>query len=347
MKILIIGNGFDLAHELPTKYTDFLQICSIVKTAKITWVGNEPSVSCGYSEKENKELLKKFAHTLGVELYEEFQKKVRNCFWIDHFLEKENIIGGTWLNFEEEIKSVVESVVRDRDKAGYEVVEGLTNIALNNHCMANSFYQKKKTFKDLFQLTMDELYKLTRVLEIYMHGYVNTIEVQKIYFFQRTYVDKVLSFNYTDIYTAIYDSTKDCCYIHGKANKDTNVPCNMVLGFDDHYMDGITVVPELVPFEKYCQRIVNRTDNQYFEWLEKMKTEENIVYIYGHSLGPADGDVLKQFILSANTKTIVYYRNDFDRAEKIKNLAIILGPNKLIQLTGGIAPNIEFKEICR
>ena len=56
--------------------------------------------------------------------------------------------------------------------------------------------------------------------------------------------------------------------------------------------------------------------------------------------------VLKQFILSANTKTIVYYRNDFDRAEKIKNLAIILGPDKLIQLTGGIAPNIEFKEIC-
>ena len=36
MKILIIGNGFDLAHGLPTKYTDFLQICSIAKTARVT-----------------------------------------------------------------------------------------------------------------------------------------------------------------------------------------------------------------------------------------------------------------------------------------------------------------------
>lgn len=105
----------------------------------------------------------------------------------------------------------------------------------------------------------------------------------------------------------LYDLTKECCYIHEEANKDKKISCNMVLGFDDHYMDGVTVVPELVPFEKYCQRIVNRTDNQYFEWLEKMQSEEeNTIHIYGHSLGPADGDVLKQFIHASNTKTIVY-----------------------------------------
>ena len=26
MNILVIGNGFDLAHELPTKYIDFLKL---------------------------------------------------------------------------------------------------------------------------------------------------------------------------------------------------------------------------------------------------------------------------------------------------------------------------------
>lgn len=30
MKILVIGNGFDLAHELPTKYPDFLEFCKQV-----------------------------------------------------------------------------------------------------------------------------------------------------------------------------------------------------------------------------------------------------------------------------------------------------------------------------
>ena len=31
MNILVIGNGFDLAHGLPTKYTDFLYFCNVVK----------------------------------------------------------------------------------------------------------------------------------------------------------------------------------------------------------------------------------------------------------------------------------------------------------------------------
>lgn len=30
MNILVIGNGFDLAHGLPTKYTDFLEFCKMV-----------------------------------------------------------------------------------------------------------------------------------------------------------------------------------------------------------------------------------------------------------------------------------------------------------------------------
>lgn len=31
MNILIIGNGFDLAHGLPTKYGDFLDFCKKLK----------------------------------------------------------------------------------------------------------------------------------------------------------------------------------------------------------------------------------------------------------------------------------------------------------------------------
>lgn len=34
MNILIIGNGFDLAHKLPTKYTDFLDFLENVRILK-------------------------------------------------------------------------------------------------------------------------------------------------------------------------------------------------------------------------------------------------------------------------------------------------------------------------
>ncbi len=32
MNILIIGNGFDIAHNLPTKYKDFLKVCRMIKS---------------------------------------------------------------------------------------------------------------------------------------------------------------------------------------------------------------------------------------------------------------------------------------------------------------------------
>ena len=31
MNILVLGNGFDLAHGLPTKYTDFLKFVEVIK----------------------------------------------------------------------------------------------------------------------------------------------------------------------------------------------------------------------------------------------------------------------------------------------------------------------------
>ena len=36
MKILMIGNGFDLEHELPTKYTQFLEFVTRFKYAYLS-----------------------------------------------------------------------------------------------------------------------------------------------------------------------------------------------------------------------------------------------------------------------------------------------------------------------
>lgn len=35
MNILVIGNGFDLAHGLPTKYTDFFKMIDYIKKIKM------------------------------------------------------------------------------------------------------------------------------------------------------------------------------------------------------------------------------------------------------------------------------------------------------------------------
>ena len=60
---------------------------------------------------------------------------------------------------------------------------------------------------------------------------------------------------------------------------------------------------------------------------------------------PVDGDVIKAFVSAKNASTEIYYLDEEDRADKVKNLAIILGPNELIKLAGGTKPRITFVKI--
>jgi hypothetical protein len=148
-------------------------------------------------------------------------------------------------------------------------------------------------------------------------------------------------------YTENYNASIQTCYIHGKADANRN-DTRMVLGYDDEQLNNLKKNPEGIIFEKYYQRIVKNTDSKYFFWLDEINREqEDEVTIFGHSLAPADGDVLKSFICSPNTKITIYYVDEVDRADKIRNLAIILGRDKLIQLTTGVHATIDFVQINR
>ena len=55
MNILVIGNGFDLAHGLPTKYTHFLEFVKVIKQALRK--GKLAGVDWGNTDAEVKNLL--------------------------------------------------------------------------------------------------------------------------------------------------------------------------------------------------------------------------------------------------------------------------------------------------
>ncbi len=141
------------------------------------------------------------------------------------------------------------------------------------------------------------------------------------------------------VYKDLYDRDVNCCYIHGQAFNNT-MPDNIILGFDDGYKNDSDVVPEFTCFEKYYQRIVRCTDTRYIWWLKQMDKESNNVYVYGHSLSHSDGDILRHFFETNDTRIIIYYFNEEDRNKKISNLALILGCEKLIELVGEIDPRI-------
>lgn len=131
MNILVLGNGFDLAHGLPTKYTDFLDFLKVIKQVinikdphdvKIHWEGIDVRIK----EKINHDMRN----------LSSFEKKwkelVDNNVWIDYFLQCDMHGNENWIDFESEISKVIKILDKDIDQYRgkdnlYSVVEKISH----------------------------------------------------------------------------------------------------------------------------------------------------------------------------------------------------------------------------
>jgi len=86
LNFLIIGNGFDLTHGLPTGYIDFLRYCK-------DYDRSSPVSSA-------------------AKLNEEFDLLIRNNIWLKYFLDLVPDLRntGTWIDFEKEIAEVIQDI---------------------------------------------------------------------------------------------------------------------------------------------------------------------------------------------------------------------------------------------
>ena len=111
MNILIIGNGFDLAHGLPTTYKDFLDFVNEFK-CYIAHYGNG-NTNNYYSIESRGKFLSCFSRLYNQKklVYEELASHIEHNVWIEHFnavyeeRRKEGKIG--WIDFESEISNAV------------------------------------------------------------------------------------------------------------------------------------------------------------------------------------------------------------------------------------------------
>ncbi len=153
MNILLIGNGFDLAHRLPTKYGDFLSFIKIVKSVVV-----EDNFSPAYDSNFNiklQEILESDKENDWNDLLsyrDEWKTLVENNVWIDYFLqcpmyEKEN-----WIDFEKEISKVIQTIDNDINAKKYnleQIVDVISNRFFNDYFIEdydnryNDAYDKK------------------------------------------------------------------------------------------------------------------------------------------------------------------------------------------------------------
>ena len=360
--ILVIGNGFDLAHHLPTQYSDFLDFVNAYKEQD----NNVYSNFINIMKKDN------------AMLYSKINNLVKDNVLIDYFLSvyrKRTAEGKKgWIDFENEISTIVQRLdlakkyIEKEYSASGELVKlekglarQLKHIFDNNEkvpegVILGARLYSPQTIDHYAEVVLDGLNRLIKLLQIYLYDYVEKSTCKyRLPDLSEIGVGRVLSFNYTDTFKKYYDSDGkiDYCFIHGKTQGDDFESRNLVLGIDEYLpRERRDIDNQYVWFKKFYQRIYKETGSEYLDWIHNFEhychqtrgasVSYLNIYIYGHSLDVTDKDVLSRLIMMENTKTHIYYHNREALAKQIENLVKVIGEENLIRKTGGKERTIEF-----
>ena len=364
MNILVIGNGFDLAHGLPTRYDDFLNFVEEFIEYKVTNECNMRFLDYFKSLNET-----------NINLYDQIDGLIEDNRWLNYFLTlRENKVllnKLTWIDFESEISKVIKTFDEYRKKLISEKVFENEQMRIDEHSFDVLHYilEKKEkiiqidcllsleNIRELKEELITDLNRLIRCLEIYLDDYVRKNyfdKLQKIKFIEALKIDKILTFNYTNTYEHVYGKSNiNFDYIHGKADIKHNLnSCNLVLGIDEYLGENEKNSNiEFIQFKKFFQRIYKGTGCLYKDWIkfyteQKGKTpkipHELNLYFIGHSLDVTDKDILKELILFDEANTTIYYHNQEALGRMIANLVKVIGEDELIRRTGGSNACIKF-----
>ena len=300
MEILLIGNGFDLEHQLPTTYSQFLDFCRMVEYIFESTASSYPAFKDRLQTYQANESIKKpmlaalrrrtfhdAARSPEDDLFDELHDCLEDNLWLVHFRRVRSSIGKNWIDFESEISRVIQVLDAVRlvllDKQSIKSLDSDTKILLD------FLYQKAKihdgerdtTTDSLDQLTQRlsaDLDRLIRAFEIYIAGFIDRIPIEsKSPDIENIHPDRLLSFNYSDTYQRVYGPGRKIQYdyIHGKADIGSSVEtCNLVLGIDEYLDDARKDVDlQFLTFKKYYQRIYKGTDSTYLDWVREIRKE--------------------------------------------------------------------------
>lgn len=358
--ILILGNGFDIAMGRKTKYTDFIEF--------------EKQLFSNSDEKLL-EFLK--AKNISIEKY-------KNNLYLRFINENKDTLGDNWSNLETMISQLADAIMYFKENSSLlysnQLNRPLKSI-IEQHKIdwrMSANYSSKLyiayTFLSLFdekgwsflerEVALDELNNefirqldlLIELLEIYL-SYRDFLDFEvrnikskltaldAIRYLSHAYI---LNFNYTNTSEYLFGTFDTLThFIHGRIDLERTFGRinTMVFGIEDKEND---VNSDLIPYQKYYQRVVKETGNEFEEFFQpryrdsdeevSILISKNII-IFGHSVDPLDKEIFQKCFELAEKGEYLYrfiftYFDEPAKRSIIKNLAIILGKEKLIELTG-------------
>ena len=354
--ILIMGNGFDIAMGRKTKYTDFIefekQLFSNLDEELLEFLKAKNISIEKYKDNLYLKFINENEETLGINWSNIELIISRLLDAIVYFKNNSDVLFESIYYFD---TYKFDKVLLDRSNyiAKYYVVKVIVGnfgqIEFDNK-------EKELLIEELDKLFLNQLDLLIELLEIYL-SYLDYIDfdIQK-FEANSTALDaisdlsnsSVLNFNYTNTSGYLFGTSEEKThFIHGRIDLDRtfNRINTMVFGIEDKEND---VNSDLIPYQKYYQRVVKETGTKFEDFFKPVYEYLNVgiaksfpknIIIFGHSVDPLDKEIFQKcFALAENGKYdyrfVFTYFDEPAKRSIVKNLAIILGKEKLIELTG-------------
>lgn len=362
--ILILGNGFDLAMKRKTSYSDFVEFANNlfpITDIQLKKFLDENNINIEeYKDNFYLRFINENRTTLGenwCNLEIMISQLAEAIFYFKS--NKEELLRAI-----AEIESNLSLKHSDYEIDLWKILSDTENYLVKRF-IAWTFFelylQKGWEDKDVNysidkfnEEFINQLELLTELLEIYLsyRDYID-FEIDKIPPLETALdaiddisASSVISFNYTHTpYKLFRIPIENTHYIHGEIDlsRYKSEINTMVFGIEDKEID---VNSSLIPYQKYYQRIVKETGSEYLDFLKPRRAEDlygglkkkNII-VFGHSVDPLDKEIFQNcFTLTShypyNYRFIFTYYNESTKRSIVKNLAIILGKDKLVELTG-------------
>ena len=355
--ILILGNGFDIAMDRKTKYADFIkfekQLFSNPDEELLEFLKVKNIRIENYKDNLYLRFINENKGTLG-----------ENWSNLEILISQ---LADAIMYFKEDMQLLYEISAIHPIRISNESLKKETNFSAKKF-IANVFalfyrrYGLKYLDRDcvlnkLNYIFIEQLNLLTELLEIYL-SYLDYIDFEvrgiearptaldAVPNLSHTYV---LNFNYTNTSGHLYGTSEEKThFIHGRIDLDRTFSRinTMVFGIEDKEND---INSDLIPYQKYYQRVVKETGNKFEEFFKPnielpddvpdIRIASKNIVVFGHSVDPLDKEIFQKCFKLATLDEYPYrfiftYFDEPAKRSIIKHLAIILGKEKLIELTG-------------
>ena len=354
--ILILGNGFDIAMGRKTKYTDFIEFEKQLFSNPDEKLLEFLKVTNLCIEKYRDNLYLKFINenkgTLG-DSWSNLETMISQLAdAIMYFKENNDLLfkvattGRIWL--------LEEELLQEKNYRSKLYIADMFFSLFHEKGWGS--LEREVALEKLNNEFINQLDLLIELLEIYL-SYLDYIDfdIQK-FEANSTALDaisdlsnsSVLNFNYTNTSGYLFGTSEEKThFIHGRIDLDRtfNRINTMVFGIEDKENN---VNSDLIPYQKYYQRVVKETGTKFEDFFKPVYEYLNVgiaksfpknIIIFGHSVDPLDKEIFQKcFALAENGKYdyrfVFTYFDEPAKRSIVKNLAIILGKEKLIELTG-------------